>query len=222
MKYLQLFLLLTFSKLSTGQEIELLGKYSASFLGSETIEFIGKDSFYFSGSYCLTGVRGKGRCEIRNNCIYFYFEKSTSEKDSINWSVITKKNSSSDFLDLEITVADNNEIPIPYATVEIERVSSKKISLTADSSGMASIKISKNSSRIIIKTSSVAIEPGHLELEGGWDYKVKIYHRVNDLVDRTLNKGEVFVYEIDDLTEDLILMRPQKSFAPFRKYKKLW
>ena len=222
MKHLLFFLLLVVLRKSYGQEIELQGRYGASFIGGESIEFVGKDSFYFGGFYCTYGVHGKGRCEIRNNYLYLFFEKSKSKIkiDTLKSAIITKTSSNDSILELQITIVDNNDIPIPYASVEIERGKSAKIGTMADTSGKAIFKIKNISLPIIVRTSAVGIEPGYLKLDSGLNYSIKLFHRLNDLVDKELNNGEVFVYEIDELADDLILMRPQKSSEPFRKYRK--
>jgi len=90
----------------------------------------------------------------------------------------------------------------------------------ADTAGNAMLNLENNSSPIVVRTSAIGIEPGFLKLENGFNYSIKQFHQQNDLVDMELNNGEVFVYEIDELTEDLILMRPEKSSGPFRKYRK--
>lgn len=222
MRHLLLLLLLFSIINSYGQEIELQGRYGASFIGGESIEFIGKDSFYFGGFYCTYGVHGKGRCEIRNNYLYLYFEKNKTKTkiDSLKPATIIKTATVDSFSQIQITVVDNNEIPIPYVTVEIESAKSLRTRTMTDTLGQATIKVKNNSSPIIIKTSAIGIEPGDLKLDNGSNYTIKLFHRQNNLVDKELNNGEVFVYEIDELSEDLILMRPQNSSERFRKYRK--
>ncbi len=207
---------------SYGQEIELKGRYGASFIGGEVIEFVGKDSFYFVGFYCNYGVHGKGHCEIRNNYLYLYFEKNKTRKkvDSLKPATISKIKNVDSISEIQITIVDNNEIPIPYATVEIENANSVKTGTMTDTLGQATIKIKNNTCPIIIKTSAISIEPGYLKLDNGFNYTIKLFHRQNSLIDKELNKGEVFVYEIDELSENLIVMRPQNSSERFRKYRK--
>ncbi len=69
MRHLLIFLFSLFVTNSYGQEIELQGRYGASFIGGESINFVGKDSFYFSGFYCTYGVLEKGyvKLETRNS-----------------------------------------------------------------------------------------------------------------------------------------------------------
>ena len=222
MKHLLPIILLVVLKQSYGQEINLQGRYGASFIGGESIEFVGKDSFYFSGFYCTNGVHGKGRCEIRSNFLYLFFEKSKTNKktDPIKPAIISRTPVVDSVSAFQITIVDNNDIPIPYASVEIERGTSTKIKTMADTSGRAIFKIKNDSSPILVRTSAVGIQPGSLKLEGGSNYSIKLFHQQYDLDDKELNNGEVFIYEIDDLTEGLILMRPQKSSEPFRKYRK--
>jgi hypothetical protein len=53
------------------------------------------------------------------------------------------------------------------------------------------------------------------------NYMIKVFNRMNYLQDKELNNGEVFIYEIDELSEDSILMRPKDSGGPYRNYRKL-
>ena len=46
MKLILILLSIFFIQNTYAQEVELKGKYSASFMGAETINFVGKDSFY--------------------------------------------------------------------------------------------------------------------------------------------------------------------------------
>ena len=220
MKQLVVFLLLVFLNQSYAQTIDLQGRYGASFIGAETIEFVGKDSFYFSGFYCTYGVHGKGRCEIRGNYLHLFFEKSKEEKKVLKAPVIDKTPNTDSFFDFQLTMVDENDIPIPFGSVVIERGYAGKIGMT--SSELGSVKCTRriNNFPIIVKTSSIGFEPGYLELESGFDYSIKLFHRKDTVVHKELNKGEVLVYEIDELYEDLIVMRPEKSTEYFRRYRK--
>ena len=220
MRHLLPFLFLFIIADSHGQEIELQGRYGASFIGGESIEFTGKDSFYFDGFYCTYGIHGKGRCEIRDNYLYLYFEKNKpkTKVDSLRPPIITTTPNVDSFSEIQITILDNNEIPISQATVEIGKFA--KIETMTDTSGWAAIKVRNNSPSIIIKTSAVGIESGYLKLENGSNYNIKLFHRQNNIFDKEFNNGEVFAYEIDELSEDFILMRPQNSSGLFRKYRK--
>jgi hypothetical protein len=206
---------------SFGQEIELQGKYGASFIGGETIQFVGKDSFYFNGFYCTYGVHGKGRCEIRNNYLYLYFEKSKAKvnKDLVKSSEITKIQTIDSAALVNITCFDNSNKPISFATVQLKRKNKTAIGTISDSLGHVAFTIRKNDLPFIIETSAVGFEPKKVVLEDYFSYNVRIFHK-DVLIDKELTNGEVFVYEIDELSEELISMRPENSREQFRKYKK--
>src|SRR5215213_9685036 len=143
MKPLLFILLIVFLKKSYGQEIELQGRYGASFIGGESIEFVGKDSFYFGGFYCTYGVHGKGRCEIRNNYLYLYFEKSKAKVNTgfIKSPDITKVKSFDSVAILNITCIGTNDSPIAFATIQLRRKGKTSIGTISDSLGHASFII---------------------------------------------------------------------------------
>jgi len=207
--------------ISFGQEIELTGKFGASFIGAETIEFIGKDSFYFSGFYCTYGVTGKGRCEIRNNYLYLYFEKTRSKQnvDLIKTPIIKKLQHNDSLAFVNITCVDYNERPIPYATIQLITNNKAMIGTIADSLGQSAFTIKKDDMPIVLEASAVGFENRQINIETYSSYNVRMFHK-GGLIDKELNNGEVFIYEIEELSEDLILMRPEKSREQFRKYTK--
>src|SRR5689334_17032447 len=88
MRYV-LFVLCFFMATHSFAQVELLGRYGASFMGVESINFVGKDSFYFDAFYCTNLVQGKGRCELRGNMLYLFFEKALKEKDTTKLPEIT-------------------------------------------------------------------------------------------------------------------------------------
>ncbi|MGG9963525.1 Ig-like domain-containing protein [Ferruginibacter sp. SUN106] len=204
------------------QEINLQGSYGASFIGGESINFVGKDSFYFNGFYCTYGVQGKGTCEIRNNFLYLYFEKGKSKlkKDTLKKAIVTKSVTTDSNSVILVRVSDNHGIPIPYATVFIEGEHSLSTGTTTDSSGQVTLKAKSNNYPLLIKTYAFGIEPGQLKLDSSADYHITLFHRQDQATNKELNHGEVYVYEIDELSEDQIVMRPEKSSERFRKYNK--
>jgi hypothetical protein len=221
MKPLLITLCFSIWKLCHGQEIELQGKFGASFIGGESIEFIGKDSFYFSGFYCTYGVHGKGRCEVRDNYLYLYFEKSKakSKKDTIKAPITTKINNIDSIGILNISCVDNFGDPV-YAIIQLRSNNKRTIGVLTDTSGHASFTIKPGDVPITLETSAIGFEPQKLNIESYAGYNIKIFHNKNELVDKELNNGEMYVYEIEDLTEELITMRPGKSSERFRKYQK--
>jgi hypothetical protein len=207
---------------SYAQDIELQGRYGASFIGGESIEFVGKDSFYFNGFYCTYGVQGKGRCEIRNNHLYLYFEKSKTKsiKDSAKLPVIKRIDNGDSISEINITCVDNNSVPISYATVQLKIKNKATLGTITDTSGQASFSIKKSEMPIILETPAIGFETRQINIDRYASYNIQIFHAKSDLFEKELNSGEVFVYEIEDLSEDLILMRPEKSRERFRKYRK--
>ena len=207
---------------SYGQEIEIQGRYGASFIGGESINFVGKDSFYFSGFYCTYGVYGKGLCEIRNDKLYLYFEKSKTKKtkEPEKPSIVTKVSSIDSFRVLTITCLDNKSLPIPFATVQLNRKNKSTIGMITDTSGQASFRISKNEIPIKILTSYIGFNSRQLILDSLSSYDIKIFHTQDEMLDKELKNGEIYVYEIEDLSEELISMRPENSRERFRKYRK--
>jgi hypothetical protein len=206
---------------SFGQEIELKGEFGASFIGGETIKFVGKDSFYFNGFYCTYGVNGKGRCEIRNNYLYLYFERSKSDKSNelVRSPEITAIQTADSVAVINITCVENNNQPVSFATVQFKRNNKAAIGTIADSMGRVSFTMRKNDIPFIIETSAVGVEPKQVVLKSYSSYNIRIFHK-DVLVDKELKSGEVFIYEIDELSEALISMRPENSREEFRKYRK--
>jgi len=223
MKFYLSFLSVLILQQSNGQEVELQGRYGASFLGAETIEFVGKDSFYFHGFYCLDGVKGKGRCEIRNNYLYLYFEnkKPETEKNRPRSAFISKTLLVDSFVNFQLKMVDENDIPIAFGSVVIENVGTRKFEMSTDSSGSVVFILRVNSNPIIIRTTSIGIESGYLELENGYNYSVKLVHQKDSLIGQELNKGEILIYEIADLSEELITMRAAKTSGTFRTYRRI-
>jgi hypothetical protein len=215
-----LFFLITLN--SYGQGIELKGSYGASFIGGESINFVGKDSFYFSGFYCTNGVYGKGLCEIRNDKLYLYFEKSKTRKteELEKASLVTKISNNDSLRIINITCLDNNSLPISFATVRLNRKNKSTIGTITDTSGQASFRITKNEIPIKILTSYIGFNSRQLILDSISSYEIKIFHSKNEMLDKELRNGEIYVYEIEDLSEEIISMRPENSRERFRKYRK--
>jgi hypothetical protein len=221
MKSLILCLCIGFYLPSKGQEIELQGRYAASFIGGESINFVGKDSFYFSGFYCTNGVYGCGRCEIRDNLLILYFSKDKSryKTDPLKQAIISRQETADSFSVVRIGLLNNDAFPVSFATVEATGEGPFKSSMSADSAGQAEFSIDNKFFPLMITSSAIGINPGKLKLTQAGNYQIKLFHS-NYQVDKELNHGEVYMYEIDELSEDLLLMRPNKSSEPFRKYRK--
>lgn len=222
MRKLLLFLALSRFTGSFGQQVDLQGKYSASFIGGETIEFVKKDSFYFGGFYCTYGVHGKGRCDIRGNYLYLYFEKSKNKpvEDSLPPVQISKEDTRDGICTIIITCFDNEGAPIPYASVVLKKDGKMIAGSMADDSGLAKFKVGRMQFPITANTSAVGVDPVKIVLSDNANYTIKVLHRWLKADDKELNNGEVYIYEIDELSEDSILMRPKGSNERFRNYRK--
>jgi hypothetical protein len=209
---------------SVGQEIELLGRYGASFLGAESINFVGKDSFYFDGFYCTNGVHGKGRCEIRGNMLYLFFEKSPSKRiDSAKSPVIEMSDNKDGVYELNITCAGKDGKPIESASIQIKKSNGNAITIYSDAAGRGTYRtnwISSADLPLQIETSCIGFVSKKLTIDRLSDYNIQVFHDEFALIDKELNNGEVWTYEIDELSEDLIVMKPAKSGGEFRRYTK--
>lgn len=218
MKYLLPFILLGFIQSAYGQEIELQGCYTASFMGSETIEFKGKDSFYFKGFYCTYLAQGRGRCEIRNDFLYLFFEKSSTYTSSqLTKLILIAKAPSIDTSSINISIVNYNYIPLPFSSIVIQSENAGKFTVIADPLGRAKLQITNSQLPITITTSALGQEQGYIKIEEVANYTFQFIDRENSF-EKTLDHGEVWVYEIDELTDDYIVMRLLKSTGGFRKY----
>jgi hypothetical protein len=200
-------------------QVELLGSFVTGFrgMGSERITFVGKDSFYFDAFYCAEIVRGKGRCEVRDNMLYLFFEKG-SEDDFARLPVIQMCNNNDGVTGLSITCVNEKAKPMDFVSIELVRTNGIKTKLYTDSLGKAYWKIAGTDLPLQIITSMVGYEGQKLRIDSLSDYKILI--KFDEYAGRKVNKGEVWFYEIDALSEDLILMKPAKSTEDFRRYTK--
>jgi len=220
MRQLIFVLSLFFTAQTFGQDIELQGKYSASFLGVETIDFVGEDSFYFYGFYCTNGVTGKGRCEIFNSYLYLNFEKKKNAPfiDTFQIDKIEKTQSLDSFAIFKIICLDHLGTPLP-ATVTINRKGKATIGTTSNTFGNAELRIRKNTFPVEINISLVGIKTKKIILKEPSNYSLKTFSQIVD-INQKLENGEQYIYEIEELTEDFISMRPKNGGEPFRKYKR--
>lgn len=202
---------------SNAQMVELQGRYSASFLGAETINFVGTDSFYFSGFYCTNGVKGKGRCELLNGYLYLNFEKEISKKiDSLETDFIQKtipKNDS--VISIKVTCTDKKGYPIYGLSI-----SCGNKGIACDNSGKGELKIKKAFFKNTVKISGIGFQEKIIHVSKAFDYDIKVV--LKDGINEVLNKGEKYVYEIQEIAEDKIVMKKIKGgiFAGFVTYKK--
>ncbi len=151
-----------------------------------------------------------------------FFEKSKAKKNlEPEKAPIIKKIFSRDSVRIvNVTCLDNNSLPIPFATVQLNRKNKSTIGTITDTAGQASFKITKNEIPIKIITSSIGFNGRQIIIDSLSNYEIKILHTKNEMLDKELNNGETYVYEIEELSEDLISMRPENSRERFRKYRK--
>jgi hypothetical protein len=200
-------------------QVELLGSFVTGFrgMGAECITFVGKDSFYFDGVYCAEVVRGKGRCEIRDNMLYLFFEKA-SEDNAARLPVIQVSNNNDGVTGLSITCVNEQAKPVEFVSIELIRANGIKTKIYTDLLGKANWKFTSADLPFQIITSAVGYEVQTLRIDSLSDYKIQI--KLDEHVGRKVNKGEVWFYEIDEVAEDLIVMKPAKSTEDFRRYTK--
>lgn len=219
MRYILFLLFFSISTHSVAQ-VELLGEFVTGFrgMGYECFNFVGKDSFYFDAVYCAEIVRGKGRCEIRGNMLYLYYEKA-SEKDSTKLPEITISDNKDGIAELNIQCVNLHSDPIAFGTVQIRKSNGKSITVFCDSAGRAYYRINIAELPIELETQLLGATTQKLRIDSLGDYNVRIFLE-NDLYIETLNKGEVRSYEIDEVSEDEIMMKPAKTTGEYRRYTK--
>lgn len=218
MRYL-LFVLCFFTATHSFGQIEILGSFVTGFrgLGSECITFVGKDSFYFDGGYCADIVRGKGRCEIRDNMLYLFFEKASAGNSA--WlPVIQMSNNNDGITELSFTCVNEKAKPVDFVSIELIRANGIKTKIYTDSLGNVNWKVADADLPLQIITSAVGYEIQTLRIDSLSDYKILI--KLDEYAGSKVDKGEVWCYEIEELSEDLIVMKPAKSTEDFRRYTK--
>ncbi len=219
MRQLPVIIFILFFTKSFGQVVELQGKYSASFMGAETINFVGKDSFYFEGFYCISGVEGKGRCEILGNYLYLNFEKNknTISLDSFQLDKVIKTKSADSFTKIKITCVDNNGSPIANSSIYVMSSGKNIIGSSTNENGISEFKIDKNIFPLEIKFSAFNFQTKTILFSEQANYELILGSKKSNSI-KLLENGEQYIYEIDELTEDLISLRTKNGKGNFRKY----
>jgi hypothetical protein len=200
-------------------QVEILGRYSASFLGSESINFVGKDSFYFEAFYCTNLVRGKGTCELRGNMLYLFFERSSKERDSAKLPEIAISDNKDGIADLHIQCVTLNNDPIKLGIVQIKKGDGKTELAYCDEAGKAYYRIKNADLPIELITNIIGTRNEKIKIDSLGDYNVRIFLDDNWGTE-ILNKGQVWSYEIDEISDDVIIMKPAKTAGAYRRYTK--
>jgi hypothetical protein len=202
------------------QQIELLGSYSASFIGGETITFTGIDSFYFNGFYCTNGVYGRGKCEITDGNLYLYFSTEREIKKELRKHEVQQVKTPDSKKLVEISCLMMDGLRIGRATVNVKLQNGIEIPYLSDSTGYIKIAIAADEFPITISTSAIGSETTAITLKDAADYSLKIFHRdYFEAVIKNLRSGEVFVYEIKDVSPGKIVMR-RGTKGQYYEYKK--
>lgn len=220
MRYI-LFILFFSMSICSFAQVELLGNYVTSFrgLGYECFNFVGKDSFYFDAGYCAEIVRGKGRCEIRGNMLFLYYEKASKGKDSTKLPEIVISDNKDGISELNIQCVNLNADPIGFGAVQIRKSNGKFVTVFCDSAGRAYYRTNSAELPIELETNILGAKTEKLRIDSLGDFNVRIFIK-NDLYIENLNNGEVRSYEIDDASEDEIMMKPAKTAGEYRRYTK--
>ena len=220
MRRVLLYVFLFFSALATrGQEVELQGKYVFGNVATEVIEFVGKDSFYFTGFYCGLIVEGRGRCEIRGNYMYLMYEKETEAERlrNLRRPIISYQQEAGFHATINFNCIYSDTLPLGGAIIEVLSNNTIIDSVFADHRGQAKLHIRAEKFPIRIKTAAVGVLSKEFEITQAANYSVTIFHLENI---RELDiKGKVDVYEIAELNEDMIEMRKLRT-TRYQQYRR--
>jgi hypothetical protein len=219
----QIVILSLFTVCASGQQLKLSGKYSASIFGSETIQFAGRDSFYFNCFYYDYGYRGKGRYEIRDDLLYLYFERSGRKKktETVRSNMITRLGVSETAANIYIESIYSEQWPLSDISVEAIYAGRPLESVRADSSGKAKLVISNRVFPITVRLTALGLQTEEIKIDSAANYSLKVFHRQHqDWPFTQLNKGQLYVFEIQKLSVDTIEMRRAEGNGDFYKYIK--
>jgi hypothetical protein len=220
-RIVQIVVLSLFSVCAAGQQVKLSGKYSAFFFGDETIEFAGRDSFYFNGFYCNYGYRGKGRYEIRDDLLYLYFERSRRKKktETVRSHIINRLGESETAANIYIESIYSEQLPLSSISVEAIYAGRPLESVRADSNGRAKLVISNRVFPITVRLTALGLQTEEIKIDSAANYTLKVFHRQHqDWPFTQLNKGQLYVFEIQKLSVDTIEMRRAKGNGDFYEY----
>ena len=219
MKFIFSILIFLLSNTAFTQVLELQGIYHGK--NGEWITFVGNDSFYFEKRECKSVNYGKGKCRIVNDLLYLDFEKSENKikkEQNISISKTTEKNIDST-TKINFIALDNTGMPIDFLTTKTEYEKEKIISITKESTCI-NIKTNKTTDTIKFTINGIGIKSMISKLESGFNYKIILYINKFETFDIEYNKGETFVYEFEEVSDEFILMRRKTFGEEFIKYRK--
>ena len=220
MKFIFPIVFFLFSNTAYSQVLELQGIYHGK--NGERITFMGKDSFHFEQNECKSTNYGKGKCRIVNDLMYLNFEKSINEKElgeSFYISKSTRKNIDN-ATTINFIAIDNKGELVKSITTKTEYEKEKIIRITNDST-FKEILIKKTKDSIKFTIDSLGFKSIISKLESGYNYKIILHIIRTETFDIKYNKGEKFVYEIEEISENSILMRHKNSKEGFVEYRKI-
>lgn len=93
-------------------------------------------------------------------------------------------------------------------------------SALGDSSGYVKMAISKNDFPVTIKASAVGLITYEVMLTQASNYSIRMFAHEDPAVFKKLDQGEVFVYEIRELSEEVLVMRRPVGRGRYYEYKK--
>lgn len=203
------------TKNGSSQAIELLGKFRN---GNEIIEFVAKDSFYYSiRPNCEEFFYGKGTCVVKNNFLYLNFG-NTDEPFAFNFkpNIIRTKNID-DTSRLSFSCKSDNGEDLNNVRLSVK---GRKFGTHTNLEGEAILKIKNIFFPLIINASIIGMNSKEIKLDSAGSYDVKLIFTTNNSFVKAINKGEQYVYDIEALEEDYIKMKQKNSAGSFNTFKK--
>jgi hypothetical protein len=206
----------------TAQTVELDGYYSAftnPSLEAEQIEFRGVDSFYFRKFGCGNDATGRGTCEIINNYLYLYFSRETAEvkTPATGKTTMGGRTPNGDYNVRLHIIEEKNGDAVPFALAVVK---GKRQGAVANAAGEVLLKISQFIFPAVIEVSSTGYTRKDIMLPEAKSYEISVGLSVAGLQDKILSNGEIYKYELGEITDDYFEARPVGSKEKFRVYKK--
>jgi hypothetical protein len=197
---------------SYGQQIELHGAYQAP--STAIINFYAKDSFSYMSNTIAFETYGIGRYKIEDKWLYLYFRNK--EKESSKIPVITKKETSNIYSIINVSCFNYDSTDLLYGSIMIEGTRNGS---SSDSSGIITLKVFNNMRSGVLIITSVGMEAQKINLDLRFDHMIRVFLSPVDYSPE-LDNGEIYQYEIKELSEDMIILRQEGAQIDFWEYKK--
>ena len=222
MKTILLFLFLLSQYPLTAQTVELEGNYSVftnPHLSAESIEFRGTDSFYYRLFACGEGASGRGVCEIVNNYLYLYFSKEPiGGKTATPGKTIPEDRTPNGDYTIRLHIFEEKYgDPVPFAQAVVK---GKRLGAIANASGDVLLKLSPLMFPAVIGISATGYVQKEIMLSNAKNYEISVQLNPSSAQDKVLSNGEVYKYELGEISEDSFEARPAGSKEKFLLYKK--